>query len=236
MKAITLCACLWLAGAGAAQAAIYTWVDAKGVLHYSDSASSANAKRADLPGLQASEGNADALSELQAEAQRASVAANGPADGPANRGVPRSAVFTQPTEGQTIRDAQGQVPLTLTVDGSSTLQPGEQIMYYLDGSPIPNGPSTLTQLTLGNVPRGAHTISAAMLYRGRELRRTSPLTFYMDQPSAISPLNAGQGGGNANPGGVGGSTVAPPAGNASGATAAPRFNTTSTAAGAAPPS
>lgn len=204
---------LW---AGAAQADIYTWVDASGVRHYSDSPRDSRAKRADLPGIQSVEGNLDALQQLQDQARANQATATDAPDS-------RTPSLTEPAAGTTFRDARGIVPVTVTIGGSTELRSGEQITYYLDGSPIPESPTDRTRLELGNVPRGTHTLSAALLYQGRELRRTAPVTFYMQPPSAISPLNPGQGGDDNGADGPAGVPTAPAAGNTGGAPAAPRF-------------
>lgn len=211
--------------AGSAPAAIYTWVDAQGTRHYSDHAAADNAEQAQLPGLQAADGNADALRELQAQAASAA------ADRPTNTGDPRALAFTQPEAGQTLRNTQGQVPVALTIGDTSALKSGEKITYSLDGKAIPDMPTTQTRLTLSRVQRGTHTLSAALLYRGREIQRTQPLIFHMRAPSAVSPLQTGQSGGDDGQGDVPGAAVAPPAGNANGAMAAPGFQSNSGAAG-----
>lgn len=226
----TLAGCLALSlliMGGQAHAEIYTWIDAQGVRHYSDSPTSGHAKRADLPGIQSVDGNPDALARLQAQSQ-ASI--SDPV-GAAAAGLPESRIpeLLQPQPEATFRDGQGIVPVALNIGGSPVLQPGEQVTYYLDGSPIPQSPTDQTQLQLGNVPRGTHTLSAALMFQGRELRRTSPVTFYMQPPSAISPLNSS---GDAASSDVPGATTAPAAGNSAGAPSAPRIN--SNAAGAAP--
>lgn len=214
--------------AGSASAEIYTWVDAQGVRHYSDSASQGGARRADLPGLQNADGNPQALEQLRAVAE-ATNRRSGPESADS-----RSPQMLRPESEETFRDAQGIVPVAVTIGGADGLRDGEQITYYLDGSPIPESPTDQTQLQLGNVPRGAHTLSAALLYQGREIRRTAPVTFYMQPPSAISPLNTNQGGDTPSSDTPSGTVAAPPAGNSGGAPAAPRFNTTTGAAGQPP--
>lgn len=206
-------------------AEIYTWVDAQGVRHYSDNARSGNAKRATLPGVQSMAGDPDALERLRSS-QTSTESTNDGA--PASR----TPELVEPQPGATIRDAGGVVSVTVTIGGSSALRSGEQLTYYLDGSPIPQSPTDQTRLRLAKVPRGTHTLSAALLYQGRELRRTEPVTFYMKPPSAISPLNRDQGGDGNDSNRPPGATVAPPAGNSGGAPSAPRLNTTSSAAGA----
>ena len=214
--------------AGTAQADIYTWVDAQGVRHYSDSAAHGGAKRANLPGLQQADGNPRALEQLRSVSRAYST------DSPQNDTDARAPQILRPEPEETFRDGQGIVPVSVTIGGADGLRSGEQITYYLDGSPIPQSPTDQTQLQLGNVPRGAHTLSAALIYQGQEIRRTAPVTFYMQPPSAISPLNANQGGGTSNSETPSGSAAAPPAGNSAGAPAAPRFNTTTGAAGQPP--
>lgn len=222
MSAILLCLAL------PAHAEIYTWIDSQGVRHYSDSPSSGQARPADLPGIQRADGNPDALARLQAQVAQQNAAQDATAASAA--GMPQSRIpdLVEPEAEATFRDARGIVPVSVTINGAATLGPGEQITYYLDGSPIPQSPSDQTQLQLGNVARGTHTLSAALLYQGREIRRTEPVTFYMQPPSAISPLN-----GNPGTDTVPGTAIAAPAGNATGVPAAPRIN--SGAANAAPP-
>lgn len=228
MNRFFVCLGLLLA-ATLAHAEIFTWVDAQGVRHYSDSATQGSAERADLPGLQNVEGNPKALEQLRARA-----AANRERSGKTAQGA-RTPEIVSPESEQTFRDGQGIVPVAVLIGGASQLRDGEQVTYYLDGSPIPQSPTERTQLQLGNVPRGSHTLSAALLYEGSEIGRTAPVTFYMQPPSAISPLNAGQGGSNSGDTDTpSGTNAAPPAGNSAGAPAAPRFNTTSGAAGTPP--
>ena len=220
--------CVASFAASVAQADIYTWVDAQGVRHYSDSAAHGGAKRANLSGLQSADGNPQALEQLRAMSPSANAGSRAES---ADSRLPR---ILRPQSEETFRDAQGIVPVSVTIGGADGLRDGEQITYYLDGSPIPQSPTDQTTLQLGNVPRGSHTLSAALLYQGREIRRTEPVTFYMQPPSAISPLNANQGGGASDSETPSGSVAAPPAGNSSGAPAAPRFNTTTGSAGQPP--
>ncbi|WP_353247875.1 DUF4124 domain-containing protein [Salinisphaera sp. T31B1] len=223
MKAVIVL--VLLCTAMAAHAEIYTWVDAQGVRHYSDSAATRQAKPADLPGLQNVDGDPDALERLRRQEQAIS---NGLESTPSGAVDSRTPVLVEPQSEATFRDARGLVPVTLTIGGASDLRAGEQITYYLDGSPIPQSPTEQTQLQLGNVARGSHTLSAALLYQGREIRRTPPVTFYMQPPAAISPLNSDAADGDSVPG----AATAPAAGNTGGAPAAPRLNNSAT--GSAP--
>ncbi len=212
--------------AGLARAQIYTWVDSHGVHHFSDIAASPHARPAHLSGLQWVEGHT-----LKQPPGPRTAGGNHSAQGAAASF--RKPVITQPKDGATIRSGQGKLPITLKLGGRSQLRSGEQLTYYLDGQPIPKSPTTRTSLQLVGVVRGTHHLSVALLYRGHEIRRSAPLTFYMKRPAAISPLNVGQGQTSnvQNPLGV---PVATPAGEVAGAPAAPRFNTTSASAGAAP--
>jgi hypothetical protein len=217
-----------LALAGVARAQIYTWVDGDGVRHFSDVAASRHAKPAHLPGLQrVGTGNGRKQAQTQ-QPVRARLAT-----GATPIAFPKPDII-RPKDGATIRDNQGTVPVALTLAGRSQLPSGEQITYYLDGRPIPKSPTKLTSLKLTGVNRGTHHLRAALLYHGHEVRRSPPLTFYMRRPTAISPLNAGQGGGRPTAQNPLGAPVVPPAGNVAGAPAAPRFVTTSTKAGTAP--
>lgn len=208
---------LLLCAVSAAQAQVFTWVDAQGVRHYSDSAPASGAKRAKLPGLQKADGNPEALDQLRerAASQRASEARSTSGS--------RTPTIVSPQPEQTFRGGERVLPVSIRIGGAAALRDGEQITYYLDGSPIPQSPIAQTQLELGNVPRGAHTLSAALLYDGKEVGRSAPVTFYMKPPSAISPLNSNPDGSNAGDTPAGTTAVAP-AGNSPGAPSTPRFN------------
>ncbi len=194
----------------AAHAEIYTWVDAQGVRHYSDRAAGPQARAADLPGIQTVEGSDAAPAAKNDNA----VSARQPQQS-------RSPELLQPQPQDTIRSAQGVVPIEVSI-GDDGLRSGEQVVYYLDGAPVAESPTEALQFQLGGVPRGAHTLSVALLYQGRELRRTDAVTFYMDQPAAITPLN--QTAPNAPDNQPQGAATATPAPNVPGVPAAPRFN------------
>ena len=221
MKTVLMPLLLLFAAVGSAQADVYTWVDAQGVRHYSDSAAGNGAKRANLPGLQSVDGNPDALQQLQAASDRARAKKQ-----TASSRMPE---LISPEPEQTFRDARGIVPVSVSISGTRALRDGEQITYYLDGSPIPQSPTDATQLELGNVPRGMHTLSAALLYQGTEIRRTDPVTFYMKPPSAISPVNNNQNTDGDSGESSGTTTAAPSAGNVGGAPGTPKLNTTPSA-------
>lgn len=211
----------------AAQADIYTWVDADGVRHYSDSADGSGAQRADLPGIQSMQGDPDALARLREAAQ-------------ANRSkravTSRTVDIVKPQPDETFRDPRGLVPIAVTIGGAGDLRAGEQITYYLDGSPIPQSPTELTSLQLGNVQRGEHTLSAALMFQGKEVRRSDPVTFYMKPPSAISPMTRGSGDGDGDGDGQPetGAGTAPAAGQTQGMPAAPRMDSGSSGTAAGP--
>lgn len=215
MRMLAIVAVAVLCATSPVHADIYTWVGADGVRHYSDSPASSRAERADLPGIQSVEGDPDALQQLQ-DAFRAG---RDEAELPDSR----RPELVRPEAGRTYRDARGIVPVSLTIGGGADLRDGEQITYYLDGSPIPESPTDQTRLELANVARGSHTLSAALLYERRELRRTEPVSFNVQPPAAISPLNSDNGDGDERGDGPAGVSTAPPAGNAGGTPAAPRF-------------
>lgn len=226
MKTVTALLCIPLTiVAIVGHAEIYTWVDAQGVRHYSDNARGGKAERAELPGIQSMAGDPDALEKLRAQQD----ASKQTSDTDARSREPR---LVEPISDATFRDAGGIVPVAVAFEDGGGLRDGEQLTYYLDGSPIPQSPTDQTRLKLGQVARGRHTLSVALLYRGREIRRTPPVTFHMKPPSAISPINrpGGDGEGENTPD-TPGATTAPPATSSGGAPAAPRFNTTSSGSG-----
>lgn len=196
----------------AAQAEIYTWVDDQGVRHYSDRATSAQAREADLPGIQTVEGT-----DPGRAGRRSQDWNNAAADRPPDSRLPE---LLQPQPQAMIRSA-GVVPIAVAV-GEDGLRAGEQVVYYLDGSPVAGSPTSALQLQLGGVPPGSHTLSVALLYQGTELRRTDAITFFMRPPTAIRPVNETSPGAPENQ--PRGAAVAPPVATAPAVPAAPRFN------------
>lgn len=160
-----------------ASAAIYKWVDEKGVVHYTDQPPTQNARPANLPPLQTyKEGTKPKLESL--------------AKPGGNAGQPAAAVpalkITSPAPEETFRgDAERQVPVSVQL--SQVLGDGQFLMYHLDGADQ-SGPTPNTTFTLTSVERGAHTVSVSLVNAaGRELARSESVTVHMKPPIVKKP-------------------------------------------------
>lgn len=160
---------LVLLAALAAHADVYRWTDDKGVVHYTDKPPSKDAKPVELPQLQTYKPGAPvepvAGAAVEPEAKPATPA------GPAR--------ITAPLPEETIRDAEGKVSIAVEVD----LQPGEGMVYYLDGKAQNPEPTPSTGYLLNGVERGEHQVGAAVVdANGRERVRAKPVTIFVMPP------------------------------------------------------
>jgi len=168
--AVTL-ACL---SSAALAADVYRWTDDKGVVHYSDKPQTPADKPAELPHLQtynhsSSPPPSAPLADTPAKPAKAEAAAGG------------AFAITSPAPDETIRDAEGK----FTVAVSGTLQPGEGVIYYLDGSAENQEPTPSTAFLYARVERGEHSVSAALIGAdGHELERTPAVAIHVKPPIA----------------------------------------------------
>jgi len=162
-------ACLGFAAAAAAPTDVYRWVDANGVVHYSDKPQNPGDKPVSLPHLQTYAPGAAPAGFVS------------PADdsGPA-KPVKLSVSISSPAPDETIRDAEGKFTVTV----AATPGPGEGLIYYLDGTAQNQQPTPSTALLYSGVERGQHTVSAALVGgNGTELARSAAVTINMMPPS-----------------------------------------------------
>lgn len=162
------------AGAGPA----WTWTDSNGQVHYSDTPVP-GAKRIELGSVQGfgpSQGGSVRRPALpQTEAPQPS----------ANEQSYSSVTIVSPTQQQTLWNTGGELSVQLATDPS--LRPGDRVDLMLDGQRR-NLDSASTQLTLQDVFRGVHTVEAVVVdSRGRELARSAPVTFIVQQTSVANP-------------------------------------------------
>jgi hypothetical protein len=150
-----------------AVADVYRWTDKDGVIHYTDKPPTADAKPAELPQLQTFK--PEALPNLPA-----------PETTPVKAVKPTIAITTPAAE-ETIRDAEGKVPVSVT----AVPQNGEGILYTLDGTPQNSVATPSTAYLLTGVERGEHHIGATLVdATGKTLATAAPVTVYMMPPIA----------------------------------------------------
>lgn len=172
MRHVLIVLLLPLLGAtGPAAADVYRWTDARGVIHYTDQPPAKDAKPVELPKLQ-----------TYRAAPAGAAAAPAPAseqDEPLAAAAPLRIASPQPDE--TIRDVEGRIPVAL----AATLQPGEGLIYLLDGQPQSAEPTQALGTVFSGVERGQHEIGVILLGAdGRERGRAKPVTVFL-MPSVI---------------------------------------------------
>ncbi|HET7313311.1 DUF4124 domain-containing protein [Salinisphaera sp.] len=168
-----------LALAAPVQATVYTWTDAQGVRHYSDTSRAPGARVANVK-------TGPTPANAPGAPSDASVANGAPA------GDARALNIISPQPGQMFTNDQGQIPVSIIVGSGGTAQlgDGEALRYRLDGAPIGDGPTQATRLTLSNVAAGTHTFSATLLYRGHAVQRSDPVSFRVERGHASTPAKS----------------------------------------------
>lgn len=91
--------------------------------------------------------------------------------------VRNSVTITSPSDGQTIRNATGEV--TVSVSLGSSLRGGQRLEYVMDGKTIYSG--TQTSYRLNNIFRGTHVLTVRLTDQSGSIE-SSPVTFYMHRP------------------------------------------------------
>ena len=173
-KWLILLLTLSMSPAGAAPA--WTWTDSNGLVHYSDTP---------VPGAKKIElGTAQGFGGAVGGSRRAAQTQAG--TGPASDARAYSSVsIVSPTQQQTLWNTGGSLNVQLTTDPS--LHPGDRVDLVLDGQRR-NLDATSTQLTLGDIVRGVHTLEALVVDpTGRELARSTTTTFMIQQTSVVNP-------------------------------------------------
>ncbi|MDN5873244.1 MAG: DUF4124 domain-containing protein [Sinobacteraceae bacterium] len=156
-------------GIATANAQVYRWTDAKGVVHYSDKPHKRAEKPVELPQLQ-TVNPADLDAALATAKPPDTASASAPSAAP---------TISTPADGATIRTPGGHLP----VAASAQLKPGQGLVYYLDGKAQNGKPTQALEMVLAGVWRGTHRLSVAVVNaQGKTLSRSAPVTVYMKQP------------------------------------------------------
>ena len=101
--------------------------------------------------------------------------------------VYKSMAFVEPENNATIRDNEGVVGVMLRIEPMLKSRQGHKIQYYLDETPY-GAPVVGLKLTLKNVERGSHVLSARVLNAGGEpVFSASPVTFHVHRESVNNP-------------------------------------------------
>lgn len=166
-----LAASTWAAGA-----TVYKWVDEKGVVHYSDQPHP-SAERVEVK-----------------SAQTYSAGASPASTSPSNDGAPTERVSGYGTcelyrpENDEVFMNTDTVVAKLRLE--PLLRPGDKVAIGIDGKRQTNQPTSGTEFTL-TVERGTHSVIAVIEdAAGKEVCRSTAITFHVRQPSRQAPNRA----------------------------------------------
>jgi hypothetical protein len=169
------CLCLLSPGALADNGrptTVYRWVDAQGVVHYSDQPHP-NAQKLEIRGAQ----TFSALPAPQPSSQPAPEETQ--PSGPAYQ----SCAITQPSDQQMLMNVY---QATAVVQTSPPLRQGDQVRLFVDGKQIAGSGTSFTF----PVFRGQHSVQAVIEDgTGQIVCETSSVTFFVHQPSVQNPHN-----------------------------------------------
>ena len=161
---------LLLGVAAAAPAAVYKWVDERGITHYSDEAGPGR-KKVQVAPIQTYESPG--------------IPQPAPAKAPAKPSPPfagyEELVVTTPANDATLRSNAGDVAVGIRL--KPDLRKSDAIKIFLDGRALRGGGRS-TVFTLPNIGRGTHILQAVIVdSAGRELSRSKIVTFHLQRVS-----------------------------------------------------
>jgi hypothetical protein len=168
------------AGSAAAQTiTTYRWVDAQGVVHYSDTPQ---------PGAQVIQ--LQSAQTYRAPAPPAAGAAGAAAAPKDTDGPYQACNVVQPAAEASFFNPES-VPVSVQL--TPELRPGDQLAVTVDGAALsPMTPGRL-QYQVSAPLRGSHTVNVAVQDGDGKQVCHSTLTFYVQQPSLLSPTSPARG-------------------------------------------
>ncbi len=153
---------------------IYKWVDADGVVHYSDQ---------EVPGAEKmiiSPGSSNGIGGSTRSG------AQPPAAKPLKNQRFSLFAIESPVRDQVFFGGD-VVPVRLGLEPG--LQPQQQITWNLNGSPLSDQGPTAVSFVLPAQPRGTYVLTATIRDAATgEMQTTDAVTFYVRQPSDLDPL------------------------------------------------
>lgn len=181
-RPLLLLALLVSTAAGAADSGgsttTYRWVDAQGVVHYSDTPQPGAERLQIQPAqtfsdqaLHSNQTGAAAVQEAAPDSQACAI--------------------LQPASQQSFYAPDTVV---VSVQLAPRLRPGEQLTVRLDGKTLRPADDTGLDFQVDDPDRGEHTVQATVRDAdGRALCQARPVVFYVQRPSLLSPLSPSQG-------------------------------------------
>jgi hypothetical protein len=156
-------------------AVIYKWTDAQGLVHYSDQS---------VPGAQKIYTTGTTTGSGAPSNPSANAQAPVTPGATAKQGYSIIAI-TSPSSEQSFF---GDEPIGVALALDPSLKAGDTVTWHLNGQELADqGPGT-TQFTLPHLDRGTYAIAATVTdSRSGQTQSTPNVTFYVRQPSALSP-------------------------------------------------
>jgi hypothetical protein len=155
----------------------WTWVDANGTVHFSDTP---------VPGarqIELSSAQGFGAPSRPAPSGAAAPGASSPATTPVS--PYRTFTIASPAQQETLWNLGGSLNVQVTLE--PRLQPNHRLDIVIDGQRR-NLSSTGVQFTVPEVFRGLHTMEAIVVdTRGTEIARSTPTTFMVQQTSIQNP-------------------------------------------------
>ncbi|HEV2267818.1 MAG TPA: DUF4124 domain-containing protein [Steroidobacteraceae bacterium] len=150
---------------------VYRWVDAQGVVHYSDQPHP-HAQKLEISGAQT-------FSSLPSGASSSSAPVESQSSGP----VYDSCSIAQPGDQQMLMNVY---QATAVVQTAPALRPNDQVHLFVDGKQMQGSGTSFTF----PVVRGQHSVQAVIEdSAGQIVCETSSVTFFVHQPSIQNPHN-----------------------------------------------
>jgi hypothetical protein len=164
------------ASAAAGGATVYKWVDAQGIVHYSDQPHP-GAEKLEIGGIQTYSGGSS----------RSSAATSSDAEEESDTQPYTVCELYKPSSEEVFFNTQ-EVTARLRVQPA--LRRGDRISLALDGRRLPESPAG-SEVTITPVFRGTHTLVLVVEDRGGNVVCQSPaVTFHIRQPSSQAPQPA----------------------------------------------
>lgn len=172
--------CLLCAVARAGDTTLYRWVDAQGVVHYSDSPQP-GAQQVDIQPAQTYK--APPVPQSTAGSSSGGASSSGaPTSAASSAAVTYSCSVASPQPDQSFF-APESVDVSVTVNPN--LQDGDEVQISVDGTLLATSGAQASVVAPG---RGSHSISATVRAAdGRTRCSAAPVTFNVQRPSALSP-------------------------------------------------
>lgn len=158
---------------------VWKWVDAKGVVHYSDRP---------VPGAEKIELSVSSAGTTTSDAPP--PPASRPSSPQRDDTAPAYRTFEiwKPANDEAVINSGGRVEVNVRLEPE--LQSGHTLSLYLNGALVEGQPPNAQQFQLNDVPRGMHQVVATITDQlGREVIRTAPVTFHVRQHSILNPNN-----------------------------------------------